>query len=528
MFARPPRPPGRLVAALLQEGVALHRAGRLREAERIYRQVLAQAPGQSDAWHLLALLADQAGRAAPALDAARRAVALNPGEPQFHLTLARLLARAGRGEEGVESCRAALRLRPGAAEIHGTLGNALAELGRFEEAAVAYRAALALAPALPGLHNNLGIALRDANRLDEAEAALREAIRREPDDPQVRSNHANVLRSLGRAADAEAAFRAAIARRPDDAALRWNLSLCLLLTGQYAEGWAEYEHRWASGTQTPRRFAQPLWDGGALGDGTLLLHCEQGFGDTLQFCRYVPLAAERARVVLEAPPSLVRLLSGLPGVARVVAAGDRLPDFAAHCPLMSLPHVFGTRMDSIPAAVPYLHADPEVVAAWRGRLDGLPGLRVGLVWSGGPGRRPADRHRSIAPARLAALAGVPGVSFVSLQKPPAPGLAPDNPLAAGMTDWTGALHDWADTAALVAALDLVIGIDTGVTHLAGALGRPVWLLNRLDTCWRWLLEREDSPWYPTMRLFRQETAGDWDGVLRRVRGALTARAAAGR
>jgi hypothetical protein len=304
--------------------------------------------------------------------------------------------------------------------------------------------------------------------------------------------------------------------------------LCRLSLGDFALGWRKYEWRWQQptvlGSQSDR--ARPLWLGATDVIGkTILLHAEQGFGDTLQFCRYAPLVARTADVVLEVPRPLLRLLSTLPGVSRIVASGDPLPHFDLHCPLLSLPLAFGTTLADLPNHVPYLRADPVHVTAWRQRLAPLPGIRVGLVWSGNPRldiplANRIDRRRSTTLDRLAPLGEIPGVSLVSLQKgdfraqstTPPPGLA--------IADWTDELDDFADTAALIEALDLVISVDTSVVHLAGALGKPVWVLNRYDACWRWLRDRGDSPWYPTARLFRQPTPGDWDGMIAEVVAAL--------
>jgi hypothetical protein len=269
----------------------------------------------------------------------------------------------------------------------------------------------------------------------------------------------------------------------------------------------------------PRDFAQPLWNGEDIGNRVLLISTEYGYGDTIQFCRYVPLIASRARVVLEVQRPLLRLLSGIKGVAQVVAYGDPLPPFDFYCPLLNLPRLLGTTLETIPAQVPYLSADREKVAAWHERLTGYQGLRVGLAWAGNPDL-PRDRQRSIALDRLAILASVRGVVFVSLQKGEAATQTRSPTLDMVVYDWTDALDDFVETAALIEAVDLVISVDTSIVHLAGALGKPVWLLNRFDTCWRWLLDRGDSPWYPTLRQFRQPRRDDWDSVLQQVGAAL--------
>lgn len=263
-----------------------------------------------------------------------------------------------------------------------------------------------------------------------------------------------------------------------------------------------------------------------LAGRTLLVHAEQGFGDTLQFCRYLTLLPAEARVLVAVQAPLIRLLRTLPRAVTLLHQGDVLPAIDLHCPLMSLPLAVGTTLETIPAAVPYLSAEPEAVAAWRRRLAPLPGWRVGLCWAGDPrphlpGAHAVDRRRSLSLAAFAPLASVPGVTFVSLQKGPPAAQAVAPPPGLTLHDWTGELEDFADTAALVAALDLVITADTSVAHLAGALGKKVWILNRFDACWRWLMERTDSPWYPTARLFTQTVPGDWDSVIAAVTQALS-------
>ena len=299
----------------------------------------------------------------------------------------------------------------------------------------------------------------------------------------------------------------------------------LLATGQFEEGWHYYEWR-PSLRGSTRRFSVPLWDGKPSADRVLLLHAEQGLGDTLQFCRYAPLVGAGIPVILEVQPALRNLLSCLPGVVGIVAAGESPPPYDAHFPLMSMPRLIGSTVDTIPSSVPYLSADPQRQLAWRRRLSSLGGAaKVGLVWAGrheaeGPASAAMDRRRSIALAQMSVFADIEGVCFVSLQKGPAAAQATHPPERLTVYDFTEALTDFADTAALVDELDLIISVDTAVAHLAGALGKPTWMLDRFDSCWRWLVDRDDSPWYPTLRLFRQPLAGDWASVMAAVRGAL--------
>jgi Flp pilus assembly protein TadD len=496
-------------------------AGRLPEAERLYRLVLDAQPKHVDALHLLGLLTHQRGDPATAVKLIRQAVALVPTFAEGHNNLGVVLQSQGNLSEAVACYQRAVELKPEYHDAHQNLAAALHSQGRAEEAAAAYRRAIDLKPDEPQTRNNLGAVLAGLERTDEAIACYRQAIALKPDYFEAHNNLGLSLQSQGRLHEAEHCYRTALRLKPDYSDARANLSVLLLLMGQFEEGWREFTLRdtvkgWEN---RPRDFAQPLWNGEDIGNRVLLISVEYGLGDTIQFCRYVPLLASRARVVLEVQRPLLRLLAGINGVEQVIAYGDPLPAFDVYCPLMSLPHILGTTLASIPADIPYLTADPARVAYWHERLSSLAGLRVGLTWAGNP-RLARDRQRSIALNRFADLATVPGVDLVSLQKGEAASQTQSPPSSMVVHDWTGALNDFADTAALIENLDLVISVDTSIVHLAGALGKPVWLLNRFDTCWRWLADRDDSPWYPTLRQFRQPAWGDWDSVLTAVRAAL--------
>jgi len=481
--------------ACLQRGFDLHRAGQTDAAEPCYRAALQLRPEFPAAWSYLGLLRMAAG----ALD------------------------------EAEQHQREALRLDPAFPDAHNGLGVVHYQLGRVAEAENCFRGCLRLWPEHPGANLNLAVALQSHGRLQEAEAGYRDALRLGSDAAQVHNNLSVLLRELGRAEEAEANCREALRLRPDMADAQANLAMVLLLTGRWAEAWPFYEARWQTGDLAAARsaFVSPLWTGEQPVAGrTILLHAEQGLGDTLQFCRYAPLvAAQGARVVLEVQSPLVRLLAGLQGIAQVVAQGDALPPFDLQCPLMSLPRAFATTPETVPGKLPYLTADPAPAEAWRAALAVLPGRRVGLVWAGSartmqPHAAALDRRRSMRLADMAPLASVRGCSFVSLQLgPPAAQLAAP-PEGMFVHDVAHRLGDFADTAAVMANLDLVITVDTASAHLAGALGRPVWLLNRFDTCWRWLLNRDDSPWYPSLRQFRHDGQEGWASVMQRVADAL--------
>ncbi len=542
-------------------GRALAAAGRLAAAEAALRGALAIAPDEADLHYDLGLVLARRGRTGEAAASCRAAIRADPRHAEAHNNLGIALAALGEMEEAEQCYRSALRHAPGLAAAATNLGALLCRLGRWEEAEAALRRALALAPDSPAAlnslgtalaalgavkgavsgadreaercyrralalhpgyeeaHNNLGTLLDSEGRFAEAEESLRAALRLRPDYPEAASNLGNVLVALGRPGEAEAFYLAALRLRPGEAETEYDLGLARLAAGRFRAGWAGYERRWDRRGAARREFRAPLWDGEEIGARTLLVHAEQGLGDTIQFCRFVPLLRAE-RIIFEVPPPLVRLLSSLAGGARIIPRGDRLPCFDLHCPLMSLPHRFGTTLATIPAVVPYLAADRAATARWSARLAVRPGLKAGLVWAGNP-EFAADARRSLDPVLLAPLLALPGITFVSLQcgaehvPPP-------------LLDWAAELGDFADTAALVAALDLVISVDTAVAHLAGALGKPVWLLNRFDSCWRWLRDRRESPWYPTLCQFRQARPGDWRGVIEAVGRALAPAPQSGR
>jgi hypothetical protein len=380
---------------------------------------------------------------------------------------------------------------------------------------------------LPEAAGCLANVLHDLAFYEPAEGLYLQALRATPDHPGRLSSLGNTLRALGRLPEALEAHEQAVAAAPGDAEARFNRAVTLLSAGDFSRGWREYEWRWM---RTTRRKRGPWWKGDAPADRTILLHAEQGLGDTLQFVRYAPaVAALGGRIVLEVQPPLVRLCQCLSGIAEVVPAGEaeREPSatFDAHCPLMSLPLLFGTTLETIPAAMPYLHPDPTLAAAWREQLPDAGVLRVGLCWAGArhtddPGARVIDQRRSLHLAELAPLADIGRVQFISLQKGEAADQLRTPPPGLDVVDPMPRVTDFADTAAIVAGLDLVISVDTAVAHLAGALGRPVWMLSRYDGCWRWLHGRDDSPWYPTMRLYRQQQPYDWTEVVGRLRQDL--------
>jgi tetratricopeptide (TPR) repeat protein len=540
------------VARRLADAQAKSKAGKTAAAEEALKAALAADPMHGRAWHSLGLIAQGRADHAAAAGLFRRALALEPGAADMHNNLGVSLGALGRREDAVACYRQALVLRPdyakaclnlGAAfidtealaeadeylnraatldpklpEAPYNLGNLAEKRGDHAAAAESFRRAAALRPKFYEAHNNLGAVLLKAGDAAGAHASFERALALKPDEPEAHHNLSRALADLGRYDEALASCRRATAADPAHAQANFSEAVLLLVQGRLREGFEKYEWRWKLGTLVPRNFPVPLWNGEDLAGRTILLHGEQGYGDAIHGLRYVPLVAARgARVVLEVPPPLTRLAARLPGVAELVAGGQALPRFDLVCPLLSLPRAFATTLETIPAEVPYLSAEPEAIAQWRQSLDGR-GFKVGIAWAGSPLHR-SDAQRSIDIETLEPLLRIDGVRWFSLQV--GEHAADLTRLAPGrVTDLAPRLTDFAETAAAIANLDLVITVDTALAHLAGATARPAWVMLRRPPDWRWMLDRDDSPWYPTLRLFRQRERGDWDEVIRRMGAAL--------
>lgn len=420
------------------------------------------------------------------------------------------------------ACSRALALNPELADAHANLGHVLSAGGDLAGALECYHRAIALTPELAEAHANLGGSVWSQGDLAGALEACRRALARSPELLQAHNSLDRLLSHPGDRAAALLCYLRTATLPPESLRFLYYAALAHLLLGEFAAGWRYYEYRWHTKNYCApqRNFAPPRWRGEPLNGARIFLHAEQGFGDTLQFVRYVPLVAARGgEVVLEVQPELQRLLAGMEGATQVISYGDALSDFAWHCPLLSLPFAFETELASIPAHVPYLRANAVAAQKWRLRLAdnsrvGDEKMRVGLVWAGSP-KHVRDHERSISLPQFAPLAQV-DARFYSLQKGRASELSLHIPAGMQLVDSAPELKDFADTAALLSNVDLLITVDTAVAHLGGALGKPVWVLLTYAPDWRWMLQREDSPWYPTMRLFRQPTPGDWESVIDQV------------
>jgi tetratricopeptide (TPR) repeat protein len=494
-------------------------------AIRAYNDALAIDPNYHEALNDLGVMLKNKGALTEAADCFSRAIAARPDDPLPLNNLGMVFFSLEKLDAAEDLFRRALALKPDYPEALNNLGTVLHNRGAFVDGAALYRKALAMRPDYPSALNNLGLVLYHRGAFDESISLCERALDVQPKYPEALNNLGNALEAVGKLPEAIAAYKQAIAVKSDYAEYHKNLGIARLAAGRFDEGWREYEWRWetAQFSGVKRDGSRPPWRGEAVPGSVLLIRAEQGFGDTLQFCRYAPLAKARGfRVVMEVQPALVKLMGSLAGVEQVIGQGRPLPDYDSFCPMMSLPLAFATRLETIPAGAPYLAANAQNVALWRNRLpdDGGKKLKVGLVWAGKPRTQSpdliaADHRRSMEADMLAPLMDIDGVRFFSLQKDGSPA-----PKGFGLVDLMAECGDFADTAALIANLDLVISVDTAMVHLAGALGKPVWMLNRFDSCWRWLRGRDDSPWYPALRLFRQPSPGDWKSVVSRVGNEL--------
>jgi tetratricopeptide (TPR) repeat protein len=546
----------------LSAALPLHQDGRLDEAEALYREILSEVPEHADALHLNGLIAHQRGRHDQALADVDCAIASDNGNAMYHANRARILRALDRHAQAAEAARSALALEPDNAETLCELAAALLETGNADEALNFTMQAVALAPELTAARHtqamarfDLGCRAQEMDQLDEAEAQYRLALQADPEFVEALVNLGNVYRLLYQLEDAVDCYKRAISMvgklptvcgnlgvalqemgdtraaitwydkalstESDNPEIRRNRAQALLKLGQFHEGWQEFEWRWKTAhfAGVVREWAQPRWEGASLNGETVLVHAEQGFGDSLQFARYLPMiAASGATVVVECPEPVLALVAGVEGVDKVVASGDPLPPHDYQIPIMSLPRVFETDFETMPSAVPYLSIPEDRIT----QRPTSSALHIGLVWKGSANHQ-RNAWRSPGLDVFQPLTEISGVKLFSLQKD-------DEAIdlrEAGLEDEITALGntfgDFTDTAAAILNLDLVITPDTAVAHLAGALAKPVWLILPFASEWRWFEGREDSPWYPTMRLFHQPVRDDWAGAVALMVSALEKR-----
>ena len=470
----------------------LHAQGRFSEAEGFYRQLLQAKPEDPQLLHLLGVAVLQQNRPDEAIALIKQAIEHRPGVAEYHNNLGVVLDALEKREEALEHYQLAIRYNPKYAEARNNLGGSLAAIGKIDEAIAEYQRAVELKPDYAEAWDNLGSTLRLALRNYEAIAAYDQAIK----------------------------------LQPNFAYSHYNRGTLMLALGKFEEGWDDFEWRWKCPTfnHPDRNFDKPLWDGSELMGKTILLHAEQGLGDTIHFVRYASTLANRnAKVIVEAQPKLASLLAEVPGVSQAISRGDALPDFDCHIPVMSIPRLLKTTLRTIPREMPYILPPAIAHENWRSTTradalkEGKKKLRVGLAWAGNPASH-IDKKRSLAIEMLAPLAAAPNVRFYSLQVGPAAAQIEKAPFP--IIDHTAKLTDFIQTAGLVANLDLVICVDTVIAHLAGAMNHRVWMLTYTPPDWRWMFDREDSPWYPTMKLFRQKTPGQWDDPIAQVADQL--------
>ncbi|MBT3306747.1 MAG: tetratricopeptide repeat protein, partial [Alphaproteobacteria bacterium] len=502
-------------------GAALAAQGKFVESISSLRRAIENDPDLAEAHTNLGSVFQAQGKLEEAIPPLRRALEINPEQAAAHVNLGNIFLKQDNAEDAAQCFQKALGVQPGSPQALNGLGTAMMHQNMGFEAEEAFQQALDISPDQPEILCNLGTLYRNQRKYDEAVETLRKAISVQPKLTEAHINLGNALKSRGDWDDALDAYEGALALEPDNAETHWNQAQVLLMLGRFREGWKEYEWRtrcegfqsllWNAGV-TP-------WDGSHLDGKTILLNCEQGFGDSIQFVRYAQTIAEmNGTVIVKCPPQLRTLFETVPGVDRVVTRLNRSVLFDVEASLPSLPKLLATDLDTIPAGVPYFTAPTDDT----GTLNADDKLKVGIVWAGNPAHK-NDQNRSIGLNVLAPLLNVEGIAFFSLQVGEGSQDIERFGLSQNIVDLGQDLGDFAATAKVLEALDLIISVDTSVVHLAGALGKPVWTLLPFVPDWRWLLKRDDSPWYPSMRLFRQQSPGDWQGVIESVETALRQR-----
>ena len=500
----------------MKTALEYQKVGDAEKAANTYIEVLKLQPDNVDALFMLGVIFAQGGFHEHAIDCFQEAVRIKPDHIGAYYNLGNVYRDKGQTDGAIKCYQRVIQLNPDYADAYINLGVLFRQKERFDDEIAAYQKAIRIDSTAAGAYYNLGHSYFEKGRFDEALACYQKVTQLVPENIDAHMNLGLIFRIKGLHHDALVCYQKAVQINPEDAEAHWNMSNVLLLTGDFERGWKEYEWLWKTKDNMGRRrnFSQPLWDGSDIGGRTIFIYAEYGFGDTIQFIRYVRLVKKYgARVIVECQKELASLLRSVHGIDMIIPCGEQLPDFDLHYPLMKLPVAFHTDFGNMPAETPYILADRGLIQEWNRRLmPDSAGLKIGLVWSGGG----LPLKKSCSLEMYAPLADLKGITFYSLQMGEAGKEAENPPTGMKLRDYTNEIRDFSDTAALIENLDLVIAVDTSVAHLAGALGKPVWVLLPFVPDWRWFLDREDSPWYPSMRLFRQPSLGDWGSVSAKV------------
>ena len=473
------------IIPILKLALRYHREGNLDYAKYVYQHVLGIDPQNADALHLLGVSVYQSEQYDIAINLITQAIQIDSTKPLFFTNLGNAFQKQGKLEKSVQAYQKAIQIQPDYADAYYNLGNAFQKQGKLEQSTQAYQKAIQIQPDYAEAYFNLGNSLREQGKLKESTQALQKAV-------QI---------------------------QPDYADAHFNLAMLLLLQGQFVEGWEKYEWRWDSSLKSQKRnFKRPLWDGTSLSSKSILIYVEQGFGDSIQFARYIDLFPDTATIIVACQPELKSLLKSIERIDTLVTKGEDIPNFDFHAPIVSLPHIFGTVLETIPAKIPYLYPDKNPDFSFLS--DDERDLKVGIAWAGSP-THINDRNRSISLNNFKCLLDIKGCEFFSLQVGEHHRDIKRCGYSRIIKDLGKQFTNFHHTASAILQLDLVISVDTAVAHLAGALGKPVWTLLPFIPDWRWMLNRSDSPWYPSMTLFRQRKRGDWHSVFQEIRLTLT-------
>ncbi len=540
----------------IKQAFLYYQSGDLKKSEEICKKILKSQPQNIHIMHFLGIIYYQLQEYDSAIDYLKRITHKNSANHEVYYNLGRAFQKKGQNKEAIDCYQKATKIKKDFIDAYLNLGNLLKEEGLYNEAIKSYQKVVEINPQFSGAYYNIGSLFQEIDQIDEAVLAYQKAIELNPYyvdayhdlgyvlqtkgeiedaircykkalqlDPQLYDAYNNLGRAFqeqGKIDEAISYYQKAIQLNPDFAEAHFNLSLALLLIGNFKDGWQEYEWRLKLREHSRYEFSKPLLKGSEIKDKKIFLYAEQGFGDTIQFIRYVELVAKRgARVIIvECQKELISLVREIKEIDYLLTREDPLPEFDFHYPLLSLPLIFETTLENIPSKVPYIFVNDTILKKWKERINKENSkFKIGLVWSGNP-KYKKDMKRSIKLDILLPLLRIKGVTFFSLQKGEATNQIKDLPEEIKLIDYASEIEDFTDTASIIQNLDLVISVDTAVAHLAGALGRPVWTLLPFVPDWRWMLDREDSPWYPTMRLFRQPSIGDWKSVIERVKDEL--------